>query len=773
MADDLNQPFVGYRSAGRRRADLNDRAASADAPLALLRGIASGVLGAPGDIESLVRMLPGLSEQTVLPTSRDVEARLPLRGVSQTPVGRAATELGTLGGGFYTGPGSPLRALASLPAAVSHGAGEFARAAGGAGAHVVKPKGGNWLAGSVEKAIEPMRVRVLGSEPAARLRDLDAAYAQNVEAGVAMNPELFARERARLEPEAAMNRWLDKKLASYIRNEMATPEDPLRALAEAWPTRKQELLAAKQIQIDKAVADMEAARAARGFTPEMMTRSQARIRELEKERDLIAAREGLHFDPAMSGYGLKKPREAGGFPAEGMGISDLARRWESRADSELSNILQASDITNGYPGKIDENPWLLKVPPETRVYDILRGSDRDLGFDHLADELKNALNPQSGLPPELLLKYADLEKKTVPDIVNQVADINAWRAVQKAEADRARAMNAATHLFKEYPEQGLRWVELKLPEKTGKNVARTKSAEELEMAGEGVETMSHDDIVAMTRDMARDEGIRPGTQEFNDMLQENIRMFGEKPNMVDESEALLADALKYEGELLQHCVGGYCPDVLEGRSRIFSLRDESGRPHVTIETQPADHLDYNKWFRSQTEDMQNEIARRRMADKNYNVYETPEYLAAFADLPPNIKQIKGLLNRAPNPEYLPAVQDFVRSGNWGRVGDLQNTGLVQLPDKRFLTTQEFDDALKQITGGDPSAPSRDWFLNVMRGDPSWWEETRGAFEGLGLNPAARGEGFAAGGLVANSPTGDFDPARIDAIVGDLHALNAQ
>ena len=103
----------------------------------------------------------------------------------------------------------------------------------------------------------------------------------------------------------------------------------------------------------------------------MMTSSQARIRELEKERDLIAAREGLHFDPAMSGYGLKKPREAGGFPAEGMGISDLARRWESRADSELSNILQASDITKGYPGKIDENPWLLKVPPFHQQFQLL------------------------------------------------------------------------------------------------------------------------------------------------------------------------------------------------------------------------------------------------------------------------------------------------------------------------------------------------------------------------------------------------------------------
>ena len=32
--------------------------------------------------------------------------------------------------------------------------------------------------------------------------------------------------------------------------------------------------------------------------------------------------------------------------------------------------------------------------------------------------------------------------------------------------------------------------------------------------------------------------------------------------------------------------------------------------------------------------------------------------------------------------------------------------------------------------------------------------------------------YADGGLVANSHTADFDPARIDAIVGDLNALNA-
>ncbi len=127
MADDLTRPFIGYRSAGRRPESQQNRRASADAPLAALRGAVSGVLGAPGDIESLVRMLPGLNEQTVLPTSEDIEKRLPMRSVSQTPAGRAFTTGGQLGGGFYTGPGSPLRAIAALPSAVSRAGRDFVR----------------------------------------------------------------------------------------------------------------------------------------------------------------------------------------------------------------------------------------------------------------------------------------------------------------------------------------------------------------------------------------------------------------------------------------------------------------------------------------------------------------------------------------------------------------------------------------------------------------------------------------------------------------------
>jgi hypothetical protein len=80
-----------------------------------------------------------------------------------------------------------------------------------------------------------------------------------------------------------------------------------------------------------------------------------------------------------------------------------------------------------------------------------------------------------------------------------------------------------------------------------------------------------------------------------DMLPDEIQAAMADPDMKrqiarqaleDGDTGALADALKYEGDMMQHCVGGYCPDVAEGRSQIFSLRDEKGRPQVTVEVEP-------------------------------------------------------------------------------------------------------------------------------------------------------------------------------------------
>jgi len=71
-----------------------DPEAAKNVPLDFLRGRIAGTLGMPGDIESLIRMLPGLDERTYLPTSEDIEQRLPFR--SDAPVSRAAAGLGSL-----------------------------------------------------------------------------------------------------------------------------------------------------------------------------------------------------------------------------------------------------------------------------------------------------------------------------------------------------------------------------------------------------------------------------------------------------------------------------------------------------------------------------------------------------------------------------------------------------------------------------------------------------------------------------------------------------
>lgn len=726
MADDMNRPYIGYRSAGRRPESQQDRRAAADAPLSALRGAVSGVLGAPGDIESLIRMLPGLSERTVLPTSEDVEKRLPMRELNQTPAGRAFTTAGQLGGGFYSGPGSPLRAIAGLPSAVSRAGRDFAMAAGQPAVNVVKPKGGNWLAGSVERAIEPMRAKVMGYEPSVRLQTIDKELEQASQAG--LDPETMqtfmsqiGRERVRLEPQAAMNRWLESKLAKYMRNEMATPEDPLRALAE------------------------------RGIT---------------------------HTEIQPTGYNVTVPRSFAGFPEEGMAKSPEAKLWEDKSDTFVSQLL-ASDITRGYPGEIDNNPWLLKVPPETRVYDMLRGADEDLGFTHLADELRNAINPASGLPENLRLKYQDLENVTVPQAVERVAKINEWRAAQKAEADMARAMGPATHVFKEYPEQGFKWVELKAPKETGKKVEQMVTPDEI--AG-----LDDANVRAMVEEMAEDEGFVRGTREFEEYVRDMTPQ--SELRTVDESYKALEDALKYEGETMGHCVGGYCPDVVAGRSRIYSLRDKKGQPHVTIEVKPGkkksldketvrEYLtseEAQKYFEAANDPNVVDIESQLRASGLYDVM--AKRLGLFDEPPMDIVQIKGKGNRAPNPKYLPAVQDFVRSGNFGKVGDLQNAGLIDVTQAGPLMKalqdiygQHMGVGIDKFNAAIEAAPDARRFMTKDE-----------LLKFLGETPPeakAQGgqvSGYAEGGQVsgANFPTGDFDPARIDTIVGELHALNA-
>jgi hypothetical protein len=271
---------------------------------------------------------------------------------------------------------------------------------------------------------------------------------------------------------------------------------------------------------------------------------------------------------------------------------------------------------------------LLKLAPKTNVYDLPRQAGygkrliQGLGFDHLIDELNNATRPNTDLPERLRIDYNKLDRMSVPQIVEKVADINRWRVDNMSKANQALANNAATHFDlpfglgnKTYPETGLRWAQLRMP----------------------------------------DGETDPTT---------------------------LQAALKYEGDTMGHCVGGYCDGVAANSTQIFSLRDAKGAPHVTIETEFNKFLSGDRLNEAEPGlfDLYKESFNIEGPEQSMHEWlqkNRPEIFERLLNTP-SIVQIKGKGNAAPAEKYLPAVQDFVKSRSWSDVGDLRNTGLLEI-----------------------------------------------------------------------------------------------
>jgi hypothetical protein len=215
-------------------------------PVDVARGVVSGVLGAPGDIESLLRIpydylrSPTMSElvtgekksKTFAPTSEDIEKKLPFK--SDTPVSRAATGAGQLAGGFYYGPGSPLKVIANLPGAIKHGATEFAKASAAGAPRVMKPEGGNWIPGEVENAVKHLkRKTITNSDPAVILEEFNNTYTPKALEGMYESSRREILEyKDLLERDVALNKWVDNNLSNYFKKQMGTEKDPIRKLAD-------------------------------------------------------------------------------------------------------------------------------------------------------------------------------------------------------------------------------------------------------------------------------------------------------------------------------------------------------------------------------------------------------------------------------------------------------------------------------------------------------------------------------------------------------------
>jgi hypothetical protein len=690
---------------GKRREDRQDREAAKSFPVDLARGAVAGFVGMPADILNI----PGAVYSAVTDKdlykipygSEDILKSLPFG--TETPAGQFASGLGILGGGSANiGPairGVKAGARGAL-AAGRAGARMAERVVpqimerGGAGAdvlsglaqgsrsNVIKPKGGNWLGGSVERALEKLkRDTAAGNDPAEMLSRMRERYTPEE---IAKLPEGVMKQHvlnsfAELERDVALNNWVDRNLTNYVKKEMATPEDPVRRLAEEGITH----LPANEIDFHTQ------------WVPEDLALSRMRA----------------------------------GFPTEGLGQSNTAKGWEAITDSyinsapasEYTKPLTESEVRRGFGSVVGDNPWLTKLDPETPVQYIKSADSiaQDLRLDHIMDVLREDVN-SGRIRPE------QLNKVSMEQAVRRTYEYD--QEMAKRMRETALKQQEGFPLYKEYPE-GYRWIELTTPEP---KIPEGSVFEEYN----GMQRLFGPDGESLSVGATKEEATKLYKRQ--------------------EREKQLEEALQYEGDTMGHCVGGYCPDVLEGRSRIFSLRDAKGEPHVTIEVEPNQnpYPVSGEAFAMLPQATKAQYGQyvREWRQRNPNVTElTDEHTAqalreaGVQPQPDRVIQIKGKQNAAPKDTYLPYVQDFVRSGQWSDVGDLRNTGLIRKSD---LIDKFSPDELDAVGVGEylTKAEQDDLLLKALNA------RQPGLTDELGLTPPE--EGMARGGRVHFSDNPD-------------------
>lgn len=483
----------------------------------------------------------------------------------------------------------------------------------------IKLPGGNWLPEGT-KALQPLRSR----GPTESDREWLIRHANQ-------DPTASERGLQAIPQNEAINQFIDKQLTSYVKNDMATPGDPIRALADAWPAQSEAQVAQKAEKIKRLEDKLQNA------DPRLVPYIQRDIAAVQDEIDAIRSYNPLHFDApqvsASDALDMKRQEFAAGNDGKwGYGTSRLAQNWEDAADA-IINKIPANRYQKQQYNRFDmtDQPgweWINKVPPDTPLYgvnnpsSVFNASIDSLGFPHLIDELRNATNPASGLPQELLIKPESLSRLSVPQAVERVAKINEWRASQIQKARLENMLKADVH--KEYPEEGMRWVQL-----------------------------------------------------------------NKKGQFAEESDAMGHSVRGYEptenGGSSGYGLGGW-DAIQSGKAKVYSLRDAKGQPHATIEVKSNGTL-VDEDFGAN--DLNIVEGRGEFGERGYKTTDD-KFFESYADAVdhekkiatpnleeiPSITQIKGKSNRAPNDEYLPYVQDFVRSGKWSDVNDLRNTGLI-------------------------------------------------------------------------------------------------
>jgi hypothetical protein len=541
--------------------------------------------------------------------------------------------------------------------------------------NVVKPYGGNWLGGADQLAIPENDLRRLkttthaNKDPAETLREMYERYTPEALQSLQVAQRGIVRASMdMLERDAAVNKWIDSNLKNYVKKEMGTRDDPVRKLAEEGiihtPLRE---------DLDRA-GYLEDIRKAEGYPAEGMGKSELAKRWENLSDDAIrVTKAGAIQDQANTGAKLEKARaeldahkkqidedfiallkDKGGLSDKDREVFDKMpnfQKAEILGDTKYKelqgNINTLLARESGFEKRAGElNPFVSKLDPQTRLYS---GSTYNLGFDHIVDVLKEDL-ANGRIRPE------QLNKVSMEQAVRRTYEYDQEMAKRMREAAIKQTEGFPT--YKEYPE-GFRWIEIAPPKELPQGYSAIL-----------------DDVTSSYK-VVDENGKEAFPRKPNNLGHINVPYFKTAEEAIADAlqrDPRLENALKYEGDTMGHCVGGYCQDVRDGNTKIYSLRDARGEPHVTVEVRPSKYAlrwdvvkEYMPAATEEAKKLPNGYTDRDISDIAMRMAKENE--------PPSIIQIKGKGNAKPKDDYIPYVQDFVKGSNWSDVGDLKNTGL--------------------------------------------------------------------------------------------------
>lgn len=420
-------PAFGVFPQMRRRAEKNnDREGAKDLPIQAARGWAAGTLGLPGDLEGLVRMLPGLNETPTLPTSDFYKEWIP--GANKSKTAGFGTELGSLFGGagstdLVRGVGKVAKAGAkavdSMDLANSPKLAGALQAAfpGAQPMYAVKPKGGNWTADN-ERFVSP--------HPDAWDRSVGVNGLQ-------------------LEADGPLKSWIDGPFRKYLANDLGTASDPLLKL------EAEGRLHMPETQLHNASREY-------GLTIGRPDRGQFNL-----PVDNFETRNANLFHKAQTGRDYRTP-------------------WENLSDAAIEKHARDTELRVFDGANIEAPSWLAKSPADTPFYKLNNEVMGELGFDHVADYLNEATAAYGNLrlhgnstkvrqaggtsaghadliDQGLHIDPADLPRTSVADAVRKTAHWNEWMEANRKAAQAK--MFGPDRSLREYPDTGHKWVELK------------------------------------------------------------------------------------------------------------------------------------------------------------------------------------------------------------------------------------------------------------------------------------------------------------------------